>query len=86
MPPCAVGEAFAVRALNRNSGVAFVRHVTSIPTELELVQVQVQVATANAVKRAGDSTLEQPIGARIKGCVKREATYLSLRSQTSEPG
>ena len=24
--------------------------------------------------------------ARIKGCVKREATYLSLRSQTSEPG
>ena len=25
-------------------------------------------------------------GARIKGCVKREATYLSLRSQTSEPG
>ncbi len=29
MPPCAVGEAFAVRALNRNSGVAFVRHVTT---------------------------------------------------------
>ena len=27
-----------------------------------------------------------PEGARIKGCVKREATYLSLRSQTSEPG
>ena len=39
------------------------------------------------LKRAvADLTVDNMIRARIKGCVKREATYLSLRSQTSEPG
>ena len=44
------------------------------------------IAALRALAQGRPDMAVEPDRARIKGCVKREATYLSLRSQTSEPG